>query len=142
MDCLTRLMEDEGFESHAYKCPAGKWTIGYGRNIDIEGGKGITMAEAARMLASDIDECERDLRDLFGPIFWGTMGRVRQNALINMRFQMGAGGFRCFKKMIAALLERDYSRAAEEALDSRWAEQTPERAERVAEEIRSGVDLE
>lgn len=141
MDILRRLMQDEGFSPHVYKCPAGKWTIGYGRNVDVRGGKGVTMPEAVNMLANDIRECEDDLSGLFGAIFWDSLGQVRRNALLNMRFQLGPGGFRTFKKMVAAIKERDYGRAEQEALDSDWAEQTPARARRVADEIGSGVDL-
>jgi lysozyme len=43
-----------------------------------------------------------------------------------------------FKKTLAALEARDFDRAADEALDSLWARQTPNRAERIAAAIRKG----
>ena len=54
-----------------------------------------------------------------------------------MGFQLGIGGLLGFRKMWAALERSDYAQAAEEALDSRWAEQTPNRAQEVAEWIRT-----
>ncbi len=31
---LDILKQDEGFRADPYKCPAGRWTIGYGRNFE------------------------------------------------------------------------------------------------------------
>jgi lysozyme len=59
-----------------------------------------------------------------------------QAALINMRFQMGPGGFRGFRKMVAALRRFDFKTAADEAMDSNWYKQTPSRAMRVVDLIR------
>jgi lysozyme len=41
-----------------------------------------------------------------------------------------------FTKMWAALREGDFDKAADEAIDSKWAEQTPGRAYEVSEMIR------
>ena len=143
MDALNRLMRDEGFMTHAYRCPAGKTTIGYGRNIDRDGGKGVTRAEATTMLMNDIRECEADLRDVvFGPMMWDSFGGVRQNAFINMRFNLGPTGFRSFKKMVASARRRAWPMVAHHAEDSAWRWQVKGRAERIIEELRSGVDLE
>lgn len=141
MDLLSALMEDEGYRRYAYKCPAGKLTIGYGRNIDPAGGKGLTQAEATHLLVNDIRECEYDLREYFGAIRWDAMGIVRQNALINMRLNLGPTRFRSFKRMIQAISEHDWDRAANEALDSIWARQVGGRATRIASELRSGLCL-
>ncbi|WP_376787674.1 hypothetical protein [Klebsiella aerogenes] len=63
---------------------------------------------------------------------------VRRAALVNMVFQLGATGVLGFKKMLQYLNNREYSLAADEALDSKWAVQTPARAKRVTEVIRNG----
>lgn len=141
MDLMSRIMEDEGLRLHAYYCSAGKLTIGYGRNIDQSGGKGITQAEAVYLLAHDIQECEYDVREFYGPLMWDRIGLVRQNALINMRFQLGPTGFRRFELMHAAIRSGDWDMAASEAMDSDWATQTRNRALRIAQELRSGVSL-
>jgi len=52
-------------------------------------------------------------------------------------FQLGQAGMRKFKKMFAALNIPDYGLAATELLDSRFAKQTPKRAQETAEMIRS-----
>jgi lysozyme len=55
-----------------------------------------------------------------------------------MVFQMGASGVSKFRKMLAALDKKDYDLAATEMLDSRWHEQTPKRAQRLALQMRTG----
>ena len=141
MDLMSRIMEDEGFRSKVYQCPAGYLTIGYGRNVDPTGGKGITQSEAIMLLSHDISECEDDVRDFYGPLLWDRFGLVRQNALINMRFQLGGAGFRKFELMHDAIRQQDWERASNEAVGSLWAKQTPQRARRIAHELRSGVSL-
>jgi len=51
-----RLIKDcEGLSLTAYRCPAGRWTIGYGHTgQDVRPGQQITMQEAARLLAGDV----------------------------------------------------------------------------------------
>ncbi|WP_414717526.1 hypothetical protein [Steroidobacter sp.] len=54
-----------------------------------------------------------------------------------MAYQLGTNGVTNFKRMCAALRIRDYSAAAIEMLDSTWAKQTPARAKRMAEIMRT-----
>jgi len=124
------LLVEEGLRLKPYKCTREKTTIGIGRNLDD---KGITKVEAMFMLHNDIVEVLADLQDIFGEVF-NTWTISRQVALISMRFQLGNHGFRKFKKMITALQHNDFTKAADEALDSLWAKvDTPQRAHRVAE---------
>ena len=137
---IERVKIDEGYRRHPYRCPAGVLTIGYGRNIDKDsGGKGIDETEASILLRNDLAAAEIDMINLFPG--WLVFGQVRRAALLNMRFQLGGRGIRKFVKMIAAINKGSWIMAAREATLSRWAAQTPERAYRVAMEIRDGVDL-
>ncbi len=117
-----------------YTCPAGYPTIGVGRNIQ---GKGITTDEALMLLRNDIAECEADLAITFP--FFSRLDEARKAALIDLRFNVGPGKFRLFKKMIAALAKADYETAAKELLDSAWATQVqPARVQRVVGQLRTG----
>ena len=131
---IEDLKRDEGFRQFPYKCPSDKLTIGIGRNIEDNG---ITEEEAEYLCHNDVGRCVAEAREIF-PAFPILPDNVKR-AVINMLFQLGRTRFTGFKKMIAALRERDYERAAVEALDSRWAKQTPRRAERVASLIRKGA---
>lgn len=129
------LIRDEGLRLTVYQCPAGYQTVGVGRNLE---GRGISKAEAMVLLDNDINAC---LDDLATFAWWGALNPVRSKALLNMRFQLGSGGFRAFKQMLAALEQRDYAAAAVAARDSKWArEDSPARAQRVTAQIASGAE--
>jgi len=120
------LIADEGIRLKPYLCPAGKTTIGVGRNLDDVG---ITEAEAMTLLDDDI---ARVTAQLAKALPW-LQGNNVQRAVGNMTFQMGLGGVLKFKKMLAALQVKDYTTARREALNSAWARQTPQRAKRVTD---------
>ncbi len=126
-------MNDEGLRLKPYKDTVGKLTIGYGRNLDDVG---ISETEAEHLLRSDLRKVLRDL-DLKLP-WWRDLTRNRQCALANMAFNLGIGGLFKFKNMLSALMEKNYSIAADEALDSKWAKQVGDRAIRIADLIRNG----
>lgn len=126
----------EGLRLKPYKDTVGKWSIGWGRNLDDVG---ISREEAEIMRDNDIFRTI-ELMDNYLNLDWRHQPYPVMRALFNMCFQMGVGGVNWFKGMLRALALNDYERAAAEALDSRWAVQTPERAEEVAEWIRSAAE--
>lgn len=63
-----------------------------------------------------------------------------QRALAHMAYQMGVDGVLGFKGMLMALERGDRETAAVSALDSAWAKQTPQRANRVIDLIRGYAD--
>lgn len=119
---------------------AGKWvkgnpTIGYGRLLCAPGG--ISNAEAVAMFGADWAKAEAGAKTL--PCY-SRLNAVRQGVLTEMVFQLGLDGVRKFARMLDCLNRSDYDRAADEMLASRWAEQTPERAHRLADLMRSTGD--
>lgn len=118
------LLRQEGLRLKPYHCPAGRLTIGVGRNIQD---KGITKIEALYLLNNDIAECEEDLQTIFPKQFKSFPANI-QSVLISMRFQLGHSGFRKFKLMIIAFLSWDFAEAAKQMRDSAWYEQVPNRA--------------
>ena len=64
---------------------------------------------------------------------------IRQLVLMDMAFNMGVPRLCKFIKMWAALEQYDYTKAAEEMLDSRWAKQVKTRATRLAHSMQHGV---
>ena len=127
------LRRDEGVRLKPYRCSMGKLTIGVGRLLDDAGG--ISSNEATILLDNDIARVEHGL-DEYHP-WWRSLPEPAARALINMAFQLGLGGLAKFKQTLAQLRAGDYTAAAEEALDSAWAKQTPERAKRVTDLFRS-----
>lgn len=131
MNIKDDLRRDEGLRLYPYKDSAGKWTIGYGRNLSDNG---ITREEAEILLAHDIYEAERGL-DAAIP-WWKDLDALRRRALLNMAFNLGIPKLLGFVKMLDAMKRRDFSVAAEECLSSKYAKQVGKRAERIAALIR------
>lgn len=122
----------EGVRLKPYLDTVGKLTIGVGRNLDD---LGITLSEAELMLDNDILRCITQL----SPFPWyANQPQSIKDALVNMCFNMGITRLLGFRKMIAALTVKDYQKAANEALDSKWAAQVHGRAKDIAGVIREG----
>jgi len=79
---------------------------------------------------------------LFAFPAFSQMQPVRQDALINMVFNMGITRFKGFKNMIGALVEQNYQLAADEMLDSKWARQVGSRADELAYQMRTNSYME
>ncbi len=120
---IELLKVHEGFSQYAYKCKLGVTTVGYGRNLET---RGLTENEAEYLLRNDIDEAD-NWCSVSLP-YYKTLSVARKSVLIDMYVNLGATGLLKFKRMHAALENKDYTRAAAEMLDSRWATQVGNRA--------------
>ena len=131
-----QIKSDEGLVLHAYDDSLGLLTIGYGRLIDHRKGGGITKEEAEYLLANDV---KRKLEELQSRLPWiKKLDDVRKGVLLNMSFQLGVSGLMVFKNTLAKIETGDYEGASVNMLKSKWATQTPNRAQRMAEQMRSG----
>lgn len=145
MSAQLRTMADEGCRLTVYDDATGQPivkgsivqgnpTIGYGRLLCAPGG--ISNAEAVAMFGIDWTRAEADARTLPG---FSNLNSVRQGVLIEMVFQLGINGVRKFVKMLDAIARNDFIGAANEMRNSRWAQQTPERAGRLADLMESST---
>ena len=157
-----QLILHEGLRLETYKCPAGYWTIGVGRNLETKGltgaeqkfifgrdgmskqevierlkEQGVTTEQAMWLLANDISECIEDLKTFD---WFDKLDDIRAKVVVDMRFNLGAAGFRKFRKMIAALERGDYNAAADEMVDSKWYHQVGNRSKRLVAMMRTGED--
>ena len=133
-DLITDLKSDEGWEPSAYQDHLGYWTLGFGFLIDERKGGEIPVSIAESWL---VYAATKRWNDLASRHPWmDDQPEDVQRALGNMVYQMGVGGVSNFKNMLSALQSGDRHLAANEALDSRWAIQTPERAKRVTDLMR------
>ncbi|GAB1578688.1 glycoside hydrolase family protein [Bordetella petrii] len=135
---LTRLLRgDEGEVLHAYQDHLGYWTIGVGRLIDKRKGGGISRTESALLLSNDIAEKEAEL-DRRLP-WWRELPDARRAVILAMAFQMGVDGLLSFKNTLTMVRAGNFEGAARGMLLSLWARQTPERAHRMAEQMRTNT---
>lgn len=136
MNITEQLKRDEGMKLHAYRDHLDMLTIGIGRMIDLRKGGGISQEEAEYLLANDIKRRERELTICLP--WFPELDEARKGVLINMAFQLGTGGLMKFKKALEFVRKGQYVAAANEMLASKWAEQTPARAERLARQMMIG----
>lgn len=129
---LGWLQREEGFRARPYRCPAGYLTIGWGLNLDA----GITQEEADWLLRHRV----RQVQDAVAVAlpWWGRLDEVRRGVLVAMAYQMGVQGLLKFQATLAAVERGDYETAARQMKRSKWAQQTPARAARSAEAMRTG----
>lgn len=134
---LRKMLEaDEGRVAHAYQDHLGFWTIGVGRLIDKAKGGGLSNDEIDYLLNNDIQKCLAGIR---GALPWfDTLNEARQAVLVAMAFQMGLNGLLGFRNTLAAVRDGRFEHAAELMLQSKWATQTPKRAQRMAHQMRTG----
>lgn len=131
------LIREEGFKAFAYQDNLGYWTIGYGKLIDSRKGGGITKEEALYLLRNEIGRKTTELRE---SIPWlDTLDETRRMVLIAMSFQMGVVGVLGFRNTLAAIQMGNYTEAAQRMRESHWHVQTPDRAERMAKAMETGV---
>lgn len=132
----SELESEEKFESSVYQDHLGYWTIGIGRMVDKRLGGGITYEEALYLLENNIKSELAGLRKAL-PWFDG-LSDARQRALVNMAFQMGLDRLLGFKTTLGLMKAGRFEEAAQQALKSKWAQQTPERAARMTRMIKEG----
>lgn len=125
------IARHEGYRQYPYRCTAGKLTIGYGFNLDA----GMSEEEAMLLLRYRIRIISAMLAQRLP--WYSAITETRQQALIDMAYQLGVDGLLKFKKALAAMACEDWDAAAEELLDSKWARSdSPRRALEIAALIR------
>ena len=118
------LKRQEGFRGEPYRDLNGNLTIGYGSKLPL------AEYEADLLLSHRLALAEAHIRSRWQP--YAEQPEHVKQALTLMAYQLGVEGELEFQKMFACLERGETSCAAREALDSRWAEQTPQRAKFVA----------
>jgi lysozyme len=104
---LEMLKKFEGFSSHAYKCPAGVITIGYGFTKGVKLGDKITLSEAEKRLKLEVipfekcvvENCYRDIN------------QSQFDALVLLAYNIGASAFK--KSTLLKMLNDEKSDIAE-----------------------------
>jgi len=132
---IESIKRHEGYKDKAYLDTEGNLTCGWGHylrvgsKVPIEASEAFFKTDLAQAIADYWELPKEARRDL---------DQARRRVLVEMIFNMGLGGVLKFKKMITALIGRDYEEAANQMLDSKWATQVKGRAIELAEIMRKG----
>jgi lysozyme len=137
-ELVRQLKADEGVRSCVYQDSLGLLTIGVGRLVDArKPGAGLRPEEIDFLLQNDIDD---RINALTRKLPWfANLDDARRGVLISMAFQLGTEGLLKFSRTLQLVMQGKYENAAAAMLESLWARQTPARAKRLAEQMRSGI---
>lgn len=151
------LRLDEGLKLDVYKDTEGYWTVGIGHLLTKNPSKDvaiqeldklvgrktlgkITNEEAQKIFLEDVKKVDQGIQSnsTLKPVF-DSLDPVRQDALRNMVFQMGVAGVATFKNSLRLIQSKQWDQAAINLKQSKWFKQTPNRAGRVIEVMRTGT---
>ena len=147
MPNITSLLQyEEGFREKPYLCSEGYPTVGTGIRI---GPKGAALSNYQFTVPREVDavwlqyklnECMRDMlsNERISKAI-NVLDEARTAVLVSMAYQMGVAGLAQFKNTLYLVETKQFEEAAKAMLDSKWARQTPNRARRHAEQMRSGL---
>tara|TARA_R100001510_G_scaffold53054_1_gene54292 strand:- start:162 stop:605 length:444 start_codon:yes stop_codon:yes gene_type:complete len=142
-DKLKRELEaDEGCVYAVYLDHLDLPTFGIGHLIrkndpeyGLEVGAAVSSERVLEAFEEDIqvvlDDCENLYQD------FGDLPEEVQMIIANMMFNLGYPRLSKFKGMKAGVDARDWQKAADEMVDSRWYKQVTNRAERLVQRMRA-----
>ena len=142
---LESVKKHEGYRNKVYLDTLGKRTVGVGHLCveDFwEDGKEYEEKFLMDILQKDLQGSIDGAEDLINNCPSGGKANISDGAkiiIIEMVFQLGKTGVSKFRNMWKALQQNppQYSVAASEMLDSRWAKQTPNRAQSMADQMKA-----
>ena len=133
---------DEGSVNEIYLDHLGLATFGIGHLVTEwdeeygwEIGTPVSEDRCNEVFDSDIQIVLADCKQLY-PDF-NELPEEVQRIIANMMFNMGRPRLSKFKGMKAGVDARDWDKAADEMVDSRWYRQVTNRAERLVERMRN-----
>lgn len=143
------IAADEGKILHCYMCSENYKTVGIGHkvlpndpeaNLPVHGAydnvpeeEGITEERCYELFQNDIQIAIEGCQVIYDN--WEELPQEMQHILTNMCFQLGQGGLSRFKNMNSAVSQEAWGMVSLEMMDSRWAQQTPERAARLRDRV-------
>lgn len=142
----TPYFDSRGFETigigHLMDQRIGGYLPAYARNELSAKGR-LSDTVISRLYEEDLNRTVDDLLRYLPWVF--RLDPVRRDVLIDMCFQMGIGspetgeGLRGFKNTLRYIQNGDYTQAARNMELSAWYKQTPNRAKRRINEMKTGV---
>lgn len=142
---IPLLNFEEGFRARPYIDTEGYPTVGVGFLI---GPKGAAVSNYTFSLSKNVSDMwlqeivSARLTDMKSnseiSAALKQCNPARADVLQSMAYQMGVNGLAAFKNTLAMVAAGNFAGAAAGMLNSKWAKQTPKRAQRHAEVMRTG----
>ena len=147
---VERLKREEGLRLEAYRDSEGVLTIGYGYNLEVamddeeraylnghDPADGVTQEQAEWLLRHRAERAIADFQRRWPP--YADQPLTVRVALADMAYELGSVGLAGFHTMLRLLEQGDYTAAADDALQTLWAREVPNRARRVTDLFRSAA---
>lgn len=132
-----QLIAEEGRRNAAYLDSLGIPTIGVG-HTGPEVHLGLVWSDALVDQTLDADIAEKTAQVSASLPWLDDLNEPRQAVLLQMAFQLGTRGLLGFPNTLAAVHDGRWQDAADGMLASKWAQQTPNRVRRLAEQMLTG----
>jgi len=124
------LTKHEGCKTSVYLCSEGIPTVGIGHALlgfeELKVGDEVSMEQVLNWFKEDCDEALADCCGLF--LNFDSLPDQVKRVLVNMAFNIGRTRLGKFKNLITAVNEGNWSKAADEMVDSRWYNQVGNRS--------------
>ncbi len=130
------IKKHEGFRDCVYKDSVGVLTGGWGHAFH-EGSR-LSKRVVNALFNDDFYDAETDTAQFISKHRLWNLNAVRKSVLINMMFNLGYSRLSKFKRFIKAMQDENYSLAADEMIDSKWASQVKSRAHTLAAIMETG----
>lgn len=132
----------EGFSAVPYKCSAGKWTIGYGKQIKVGKIKIISKPLARKWLEDDLIKISEQFDEDIP--WWKDLCPARKEVLLNLAYNVGIDRFYEFDTFLHAVKTRQFTYAANQLTKSKhgkslYKRQVGSRADDLATAMRTGI---
>jgi lysozyme len=128
----AKIELEEGSENKMYRCPAGFNTIGIGHNLAANP---ISDNAIDVIFRDDLSNVVRELDEYFP--WWVNAPEDVRVVLMDLTFNMGMPTLRKFKNTMKMIERGEYMRASYALLNSRYAKQVKNRANRNAVMLRN-----
>ena len=135
---LESVKKHEGYRNKVYLDTLGKRTVGVGHLCveDFwEDDKEYEEKFLMTILEHDLQSAIKGAKDLMQEHGCMDIDEVAEELIIEMVFQLGKTGVSKFRNMWKHLSALEYASAASEMWDSRWAKQTPNRAQSMSADM-------
>ena len=137
---LASVKKHEGYRNKVYLDTLGKRTVGVGHLCveDFwEDDKEYEEKFLMTILEHDLQSAIKGAKELMSENGCNDIDEIAEELIIEMVFQLGKTGVSKFRNMWKHLSALEYTSAASEMLDSRWAKQTPNRAKNMSAQMAS-----
>ena len=131
LEVIKMIKQHEGYRPYIYYDSLGYPTGGYGHAFLPH--SPLPHDVAILLFENDFKEAEHNYDRLEL-----NLSPIRRAVIVDMLFNLGLTRLIGFSRMLAALRDEDYKKAADEMLDSKWAGQVKSRAFRLAQMMRRG----